>query len=173
LQSLTMAMASHALGSFYHLCQTLTSEKCCRRVYAHVPRSHRFFLFILTASYGQLDRIVDDGSSKMRSARIIALIAPLFVYSKRCNRGSGDIDYDDEFLYIHSKKEAKIPLAVLTYVHNTAELPYLLHESILCEILIHLCSDEYGRIDLDIDGFGSYEYIGYQNRNEVNNEILS
>jgi hypothetical protein len=36
-----------------------------------------FFLFILTASYGQLDRIVDDGTRKMRPARIIALIAPI------------------------------------------------------------------------------------------------
>ena len=26
LQSMTMAMASHALGSIYHLCQTLTSD---------------------------------------------------------------------------------------------------------------------------------------------------
>ena len=67
------------------------------------------------------------------------------------------LEYDDEFLYIHSKKEAKIPLADLTYVHITAELPFLLHESFLREILIHLCSDEYGRIDLDIDGFGSYK----------------
>ena len=83
------------------------------------------------------------------------------------------LEYDDEFLYIHSKKEAKIPLADLTYVQITTELPFLLHESFLREILIHLCSDEYGRIDLDIDGFGSYEYIGYQNRNEVNYEILS
>ena len=27
-------------------------------------------------------------------------------------------EYDDEFLYIHSKKEAKIPLAEITYVHT-------------------------------------------------------
>ena len=67
------------------------------------------------------------------------------------------MEYDDEFLYIHSKKEAKIPLADLTYVRITAELPFLLHESFLREILIHLCSDEYGRIDLDIDGYGSYK----------------
>ena len=66
-------------------------------------------------------------------------------------------EYDDEFLYIHGKKEAKIPLAEITYVHITAELPFLLHESFLREILIHFCSDEYGRIDLDIDGFGSYK----------------
>jgi len=67
------------------------------------------------------------------------------------------LEYDDEFLYIHSKKEAKIPLAELTYVNITAELPFLLHESFLREMLIHFCSDEYGRIDLDIDGFGSYK----------------
>ena len=67
------------------------------------------------------------------------------------------LEYDDEFLYIHSKKKAKIPLADLTYVNITAELPFLLHESFLREILIHLCSDEYGKIDLDIDGFGSYK----------------
>ena len=66
-------------------------------------------------------------------------------------------EYDDEFLYIHGKKEAKIPLSEITYLNITAELPFLLHGSFLREILIHLCSDEYGRIDLDIDGFGSYK----------------
>ena len=62
-------------------------------------------------------------------------------------------EYDDEFLYIHSKKEAKIPLAEITYVHITAELPFLMQEGFLREIIIHLCSEEYGRIDLDIEGF--------------------
>ena len=78
LQSITMAMASHALGSIYHLCQSLTSETITDGFTPAYLGRIGFFLFILTASYGQLDRIVDDGSSKMRSARIIALIAPLF-----------------------------------------------------------------------------------------------
>ena len=82
MQSITMAMASHALGSIYHLCQTLTSE-------AHVHTDGftpaylgriGFFLFILTASYGQLDKIVDDGSKKMRPARLFALIAHVCVF---------------------------------------------------------------------------------------------
>ena len=78
------------------------------------------------------------------------------------------LEYDDEFLYIHSKKEAKIPLAELSYVQITAELPFLLHESFLREILIHFCSDEYGRIDLDIDGFGSYKlyFVPYAKKME-------
>ena len=77
LQSITMAMACHALGSIYHLCQTITSEDIVEGFTPAYLGRIGFFLFILTASYGQLDRIVDDGSSKMRRARIIALIAPL------------------------------------------------------------------------------------------------
>lgn len=77
LQSITMAMASHALGSIYHLCQTLTSEEVVEGFTPAYLGRIGFFLFILTASYGQLDRIVDDGSAKMRPARLIALIAPL------------------------------------------------------------------------------------------------
>ena len=78
LQSITMAMASHALGSIYHLCQSLTSETIIDGFTPAYLGRIGFFLFILTASYGQLDRIVDDGSPKMRRARILALIAPLF-----------------------------------------------------------------------------------------------
>jgi hypothetical protein len=77
LQSITMAMASHALGSIYHLCQSLTSETIVDGFTPAYLGRIGFFLFILTASYGQLDRIVDDGSPKMRHARILALIAPI------------------------------------------------------------------------------------------------
>ena len=82
------------------------------------------------------------------------------------------LEYDDEFLYIHSKKQAKIPLAELTYVHIAAELPFLLHESFLREMLIHLCSDEYGRIDLDIDGFGSYKLYFVPHAEDMESELL-
>ena len=82
------------------------------------------------------------------------------------------LEYDDEFLYVHSKKEAKIPLAELTYVHITAELPYLLHESFLREMLIHLCSDEYGRIDLDIDGFGRYKLYFVPHAEDMEGELF-
>ena len=82
------------------------------------------------------------------------------------------MEYDDEFLYIHGKKEAKIPLAEITYVQITAELPFLLHESFLREILIHLCSDEYGRIDLDIEGFGSYKLYFVPHAKDMESELL-
>ena len=76
LQSITMAMASHALGSLYHICQDLTSEEVVGGFTPAYLGRIGFFLFIITASYGQLDRIVDDGSSVMRPARRIALVAP-------------------------------------------------------------------------------------------------
>ena len=82
------------------------------------------------------------------------------------------LEYDDEFLYIHSKKEAKIPLADLTYVHITAERPFLMHESFLREIVIHLCSDEYGRIDLDIEGFGNYKLYFVPHAENMEGELL-
>ena len=81
-------------------------------------------------------------------------------------------EYDDEFLYIHSKKEAKISLSKITYVHITAEFPFLLHESFLREILIHFCSDEYGRIDLDIDGFGSYKLYFVPHAKDMESELF-
>ena len=77
VQTITLAMASHALGSIYHLCQTLTSEDIVEGFTPAYLGRIGFFLFVITASYGQLDRIVDDGTSKMRPARIIALIAPV------------------------------------------------------------------------------------------------
>ena len=82
------------------------------------------------------------------------------------------LEHDEEFLYIHGKKEAKIPLAELTYVNITAELPFLLHESFLREILIHFCSDEYGRINLDIDGFGSYKLYFVPHARAMESELF-
>jgi hypothetical protein len=96
-----MAMASHALGSIYHLCQTLTSENIVDGFTPAYLGRIGFFLFILTASYGQLDRIVDDGSSNMRHAKILALIAPLFaVLLYIPNALIEDVPIETKFVYV-------------------------------------------------------------------------
>lgn len=77
LQTITMAMGCHALGSIYHLCQHLTRDTLIEGFTPAYLGRIGFFLFIITASYGQMDRIVDDGSSKMKPSRYIALIAPI------------------------------------------------------------------------------------------------
>jgi hypothetical protein len=75
LQSITMAMGCHALGGIYHLCQTLTTNTVLEGFTPAYLGRIGFFLFFIVASYGQMDRIVDDGSAEMRPARFIAAIA--------------------------------------------------------------------------------------------------
>ena len=77
LQSITMAMGCHALGTIYHLCQTLTMESVLEGFTPAYLGRIGFFLFLITASYGQTDGIVDDRTSKIRPSRYISLIAPV------------------------------------------------------------------------------------------------
>ena len=64
---------------------------------------------------------------------------------------------DDEFLYIHGKKEAKIPLNSLTEATVHYDLPFIYQKEFLREFIIHLFSDEYGTIILEIAGYGSFK----------------
>ena len=72
-----MAMGCHALGSIYHLCQTLTTETVLEGFTPAYLGRIGFFLFFIVASYGQMDRIVDDGTPKVKPSRYIAIIAPI------------------------------------------------------------------------------------------------
>ena len=82
------------------------------------------------------------------------------------------LEHDGEFLYIHGKKEAKIPLSELTYVHISADLPFIMQEGFLREILIHLYSEEYGNVSLDIEGFGGYKLRFVPHAKNVESELL-
>ena len=99
----------------------------------------------------------------------------LFVHPYRLYLKLPDVqlEYDDEFLYIHSKKEAKIPLADLTYVQITAELPFIFQEGFLREMIIYFFSDEYGKIDLDIDGYGSYKLYFVPYAEDMEGKLLN
>ena len=63
---------------------------------------------------------------------------------------------DGEFLYLHTRKEAKIPLSDLTWVNARPELPFLFEKEFLREILLYFFSEEYGNVVLEIEGYGSY-----------------
>lgn len=77
LQSITMAMACHSLASIYHICQGLTLDTVLEGFTPAYLGKIGFFLFFIAASYGQMDRIIDDGSKAYRPSRIIALAAPV------------------------------------------------------------------------------------------------
>lgn len=82
------------------------------------------------------------------------------------------LEHDGEFLYIHGKKEAKIPLAALTNVYISAELPFLFHGSFWREMIVHYGSDEYGTIRLDVDGFGRYKLLFVAHAEKMERELL-
>jgi hypothetical protein len=77
LQSITMAMGCHCLGSIYQFCLMLTSETTFEGFTPAYLGQIGFFLFFIAASYGQMDRIIDDGSPAIRPSRYIALTAPV------------------------------------------------------------------------------------------------
>lgn len=64
---------------------------------------------------------------------------------------------DGEFLYIHAKKEAKIPLSEITEADVQVNLPYLLQKEFLYDLVIHLLSERYGDVILELPGHGTYK----------------
>ena len=77
LQSMTMAMGCHCLGTVYGLCLLLTNGRGFEGFTPAYLGRIGFFLFFAAASYGQMDRIVDDGSAAVRPSRFFALAAPV------------------------------------------------------------------------------------------------
>ena len=79
LQIVTMAFGCYAMGSFYHLCQSITTEEVVDGFTAAYLGRIGFFLFLFTANFGQMDGLLDDRTTKMKKFRYIALIAPVAV----------------------------------------------------------------------------------------------
>ena len=82
------------------------------------------------------------------------------------------VEADGEFLYIHGKKEAKIPLSELTYATAYAHLPFLFQQEFVEDIVIHLFSESYGTLELDIDGFGTYKLRFVSQVEDTTDEII-
>ena len=87
------------------------------------------------------------------------------------------VETDGEFLYIHSKKEAKIPLSELTYANVDVDLPFQDQPSVILdfweEILTHYCAEEYGTLTLELDGFGKYKFYFVAYAEETSDQLIS
>lgn len=79
LQIVTMAMGCYAMGSFYHLCQSITTGELADGFTAAYLGRIGFFLFLFTANYGQMDGLLDDRTPAFKKFRYIALAAPVTV----------------------------------------------------------------------------------------------
>ena len=79
---------------------------------------------------------------------------------------------DDKFLYIHGKREAKIPLSKLANARVRVFLPFLLQKEFLREILLHIFSERYGDLVLEIPGYGDFKLSFVPRVEETANELL-
>ena len=74
---ITLGMACYAMGTLYHLCQTLTADDVTEGFTSSYLGKMGFFLFLFTANYGQMDSLLDDGHICFKKSRYIAIIAPI------------------------------------------------------------------------------------------------
>ena len=79
---------------------------------------------------------------------------PYFMYRK-----SPEVlaETDGEYVYVHGKKEAKIPLSAFDGAVVTYHLPFVYSNELIAVLLVHLFSEEYGDLSLDVPGYGCYK----------------
>ena len=85
---------------------------------------------------------------------IFGFIRPYFAYKKLPEIQA---ETDGEFLYIHTKKEAKIPLSSLANATVSFDLPFMYQRAFLRQIIIHFFSDEYGSVVLEVPEYGTFK----------------
>lgn len=97
-------------------------------------------------------------------------IRPYFLYRK-----SPDVlvETDGEYLYVHGKKEAKIPLADLDGATTFVHLPFLFSNEFLAVLMVYLTSEKYGNLDLEVPGYGSYKLRFVSDVQKTANELLA
>lgn len=78
---------------------------------------------------------------------------------------------DGEFLYIHGKKEVKIPLADLVDATAYANLPYICQPGFAREIIVHIFSFKYGDVILDVPNYGEFKMRFVANAEDVANGL--
>ena len=100
----------------------------------------------------------------------LSSVRPYFIY-----RDSPDVlaETDGEYLYVHGKKEAKIPLSDLDGTSVFVHLPFLYSSELASVLVTHMLSDKYGDLDLDVPGYGSYKLRFVSNVQATADELLS
>ena len=99
--------------------------------------------------------IIAGGMLFFGSVGYFMYVRPYFLYQKTPDV---QVEADDEFLYIHSKKEVKIPLSQIEEITVFPELPFIYQKEFVREMIIHQFSEQYGSIDLEISNLGKYKF---------------
>ena len=96
-------------------------------------------------------------------------IRPCFVYRKL---PEVLMETDGEYVYIHGKKEAKIPLSDFEGAMVTYHLPFIYSRELIAVLLTHLVSEKYGDLSLDVPGYGSYRLRFVSNVKATSEQLL-
>lgn len=83
------------------------------------------------------------------------------------------VEADDEYLYIHGKKEAKIALSELDGAGVFVHLPFIYSNELIAVLIVHLFSEKYGDLDLDIPGYGSYKLRFVSDVQATSNKLIA
>ena len=81
-------------------------------------------------------------------------IRPYFLYRKLPEVLA---ETDGEYVYLHGKKEAKIPLSDFAGAVVTYHLPFIYSKEAIATLLTYFMSENYGDLSLDVPGYGSYK----------------
>ena len=82
------------------------------------------------------------------------------------------METDGEYVYIHGKKQAKIPLSDFEGAVVTYHLPFIYSTELIAVLLTHLFSEKYGDLSLDVPGYGSYRLRFVSNVKATSEQLL-
>ena len=103
------------------------------------------------------------------SVAYFLFIRPYFIYR---SMPEVLVETDGEFLYIHAKKEAKIPLSDIELATVYVDLPFIYQKEFITEIIIHLFSEEYGTVTLELPGHGNFKMRFVSNAEETGDSLI-
>jgi hypothetical protein len=83
------------------------------------------------------------------------------------------VETDGEYLYIHGKKEAKILLSEIDECIVDISLPYFYSKELLAVLLVHLLSENYGDMTVEIFGHGDYKLRFVANVQETRDRLIA
>ena len=113
--------------------------------------------------------VVIIGMLMFGSFAYFLFMRPYFMYRK-----SPEVlaETDGEFIYIYGKKQAKIPISAFDGAIVTFNLPFIYSNEFIAVLLVHLFSEQYGDIILDVPEYGSFKLRFVSHAKETSEELL-
>ena len=113
--------------------------------------------------------VIFAGMLFFASVAYFLFIRPYFIYR---SMPEVLVETDGEFIYIHTKKEAKIPLSDIELATVYVDLPFIYQKEFLVEIIIHLFSEEYGTVTLELPGHGNFKMRFVANAEDTGDSLI-